>query len=887
VIERLWIGGLLVRRRWRIVGSVLGVALAVAIVASLGSFFAASKAAMTKAAIASVPVDWQIELSRGSGTQEADRTIGAAPGVAIDLPVGFADTTGFRARTAGSVQATGPGKVLGLPDGYASTFPGEIRYLVGARSGALLAQQTAANLHATVGTTIRVGRPGLAPADVTVDGIVDLPNADSLFQAVGAPSGSGLAAPPDNVLLLPAAEWHRLFDPVARAHPAAVREQVHVQLATTLSQDPSAAFAQVTSLAKNVEARLAGAGVVGDNLGVRLDAARTDSLYAQLLFLFLGIPAVVLACLICAVVGASGADRRRREQALLRVRGAAPGRLVRLATAEAVVVATAGLAVGLAGAWAAGRLAFGTLGLGATTGQRLLWAGAAAVLGAGLAFAAIVLPARRDARTITVRSATAAVGRPATPLWARLHLETVLLVAGALVYWQVVKSGYQVVLAPEGMVTLSVNYVSFLGPFLLWIGAALVAWRVAVWILSKRGMLANVARPLAHGLSGTIAASMSRQHRLLSRGLTLVMLTAAFAVSTCVFNATFGAQARVDAQLTNGADVSVTTAASTGLPYGTVAAVRDLPAVAAAEPMQHRFAYVGNDLQDLYGIDPRTIGRATPMSNAFFANGDATATLDRLASRPDAVLVSDETVHDFQLQPGDLLRLRLQSASDHAYHVVPFHYAGIVREFPTAPRDSFLVANASYVASATDSPAFQTLLIRSDGSPPEVASEVRRLLSPASGAVVQDVVTQQQITLSSLTAIDLTGLDRLELVFAFILGVAATGVVLALGFSERRRTFAITSALGARGDQQAAFVWSEAVFVSVGGIAIGALVGWVLAYVFVKILTGVFDPPPGSLSIPWTRLAAVLAAIAAAVTVACLGALRSIRRSQPQILRDL
>ena len=26
--------------------------------------------------------------------------------------------------------------------------------------------------------------------------------------------------------------------------------------------------------------------------------------------------------------------------------------------------------------------------------------------------------------------------------------------------------------------------------------------------------------------------------------------------------------------------------------------------------MQHRFAYVGNDLQDLYGIDPATIGRA-------------------------------------------------------------------------------------------------------------------------------------------------------------------------------------------------------------------------------------------------------------------------------------
>src|SRR5262249_62166242 len=39
---------------------------------------------------------------------------------------------------------------------------------------------------------------------------------------------------------------------------------------------------------------------------------------------------------------------------------------------------------------------------------------------------------------------------------------------------------------------------------------------------------------------------------------------------------------------------------------------------AAVQPMMHRFAYVGNDLQDLFGINPRTIGTATPMSDAFF-----------------------------------------------------------------------------------------------------------------------------------------------------------------------------------------------------------------------------------------------------------------------------
>src|SRR5438093_13392935 len=129
------------------------------------------------------------------------------------------------------------------------------------------------------------------------------------------------------------------------------------------------------------------------------------------------------------------------------------------------------------------------------------------------------------------------------------------------------------------------------------------------------------------------------------------------------------------------------------------------------------------------------------MSNAYCANGDAAATLSSLSSRPDGVLVSDETVHDFQLQLGDLIRLRLQFASDGAYHIVPFHYVGIAREFPTAPHDSFLVANASYVTQRTGTANVQTLLVRTTGSPPAVAAEIRSALGRASGVVVQDIQT--------------------------------------------------------------------------------------------------------------------------------------------------
>ncbi|MDQ2966258.1 MAG: FtsX-like permease family protein, partial [Chloroflexota bacterium] len=500
----------------------------------------------------------------------------------------------------------------------------------------------------------------------------------------------------------------------------------------------------------------------------------------------------------------------------------------------------------------------------------------------------IVLPARRDARELSVRAAQRVIGVVRKPVWQRLYLDALCLVAGALIYWQAVRNGYQVILAPEGVPTISVSYFTLLAPLLFWVGASLLVWRLAsVSLAHGRRVLQTLTRPFAHGLSGVVAASMTRQRRALSRGMVLMAITTTFALSVGIFNTTYAAQSRVDAQLTNGADVAVTTAAAAGLPAGLNQAVLALPGVAAAQPMQHRFAYVGNDLQDLYGINPTTIGQGTTMSDAYFGGGTAKQVLATLAAQPNGVLVSDETVHDFQLHPGDLLRLRLQFASDHAYHIVSFTYVGIAREFPTAPHDSFLIANSSYVAQATGSPASQTLLIRTTGSPPAVAASVRQILGPASGATVQDIVTQQKIVLTGLTAIDLAGLTRLELAFALILAAASSGLVLALGLAERRRTFAIASALGARSRQLAAFVWSEAAFVAIGGIALGGLAGWGIAQVIVKILTGVFDPPPEHLSAPWGYLAAFGLAAALAIAAAGFGMIRATRRPAMEIIRDL
>ena len=65
----------------RVIGAIVGVALAVAFLGSLGAFFAASKAHMTKQAVAGVPVDWQVQLTPGTDPAQAAKIIDSTPGM--------------------------------------------------------------------------------------------------------------------------------------------------------------------------------------------------------------------------------------------------------------------------------------------------------------------------------------------------------------------------------------------------------------------------------------------------------------------------------------------------------------------------------------------------------------------------------------------------------------------------------------------------------------------------------------------------------------------------------------------------------------------------------------------------------------------------------------
>jgi putative ABC transport system permease protein len=133
----------------------------------------------------------------------------------------------------------------------------------------------------------------------------------------------------------------------------------------------------------------------------------------------------------------------------------------------------------------------------------------------------------------------------------------------------------------------------------------------------------------------------------------------------------------------------------------------------------------------------------------------------------------------------------------------------------------------------------------------------------------------------------LAGLTRLELTFAVLLAAAAGGLVLAAGLAERRRSLAIISVLGARRRQLRGLVLSEAAVVTAGGLAGGALVAWGLSVMLVKVLTGVFDPPPSAIALPVDYLGAAVLAVLAALAAAALTGARASTRPAVEELREL
>ena len=109
-----------------------------------------------------------------------------------------------------------------------------------------------------------------------------------------------------------------------------VRE-VDVQMARDrLAADPGTALVQTQRVADDIDRIAPEQDYLVDNISNTLAVAREDAGLAKRMFVFLGVPGAMLAAILAGYSGAVLASAQRREQAILRVRGANSRHLVRM-----------------------------------------------------------------------------------------------------------------------------------------------------------------------------------------------------------------------------------------------------------------------------------------------------------------------------------------------------------------------------------------------------------------------------------------------------------------------------------------------------------------------------------------------------------------------------
>ncbi|HEX8976560.1 MAG TPA: FtsX-like permease family protein [Solirubrobacteraceae bacterium] len=886
------------RSPWQTLIRILVLSAAAALLGAMLLFVGNSLQTMGASAVRSVPLDWQGPVSSYRADLRVAGAVGRLPGIQQASATATAPLADAAHTGPAGLTNTGAGAVLAVPPGY-DTHLHTYRVLQGgfAPGGVVLDQQMASTLQARLGDFVTLrSRPHAKPERFRVTGVALVTHPDVLFQPLNPQLGPAAAQPPANIALMPLTTFAARYAATLRTLTAAnvgssavpgaqdgVQWEVQAQLdPRSLSGSPATALARATQARNRVQRVLTGQIQFVDNLGDKLNTAAGDALYAEALYIMLALPGALIALGLVYLAGLGSAERDRRDVALLLARGGRRRDVISLALFDSFLVGVGAGLLGTALAVLAGN-ALVTGGVQLTPG-RVLATGAVclalAVLGAA---AARVTTAVRTLKTSIV-DARRGVQRERSPLWRRIGLDFIALILSGLIYWLTASTGFSAVVSPDSNPTLSLAVYMFFAPALLWIGITLLLVRL------RGRMVGWLARVLtgrrATSWRALLLASAGRRGAAINRGLVLVGLLLAFGVSLGVFTATYDQQVTVDAQLTLGGDVTVTAPPGRVQQAGLAQAVARVPGVQSATAVDHSYAYVGPDLQDTYGVSPVTLGHATTLRDSYFLGGTAAQIMQRLRNRPDGILVSKETITDYSLNLGDLLKLRVLDRRTGGFKTVSFHVMGVVQEFPSAPKDSFMVANLNYLEAHDHGPGPNVIFAKAGSDPAGIAARVSAA-TRRYGTTVSNIAQQSVQTGSAITTVDLSGVRDIEEVFAIGLAAAAMALFVALAMSERRQEFATMAAVGAPLRRIGAFLWSEAALVLALSIVLAIGLGFALSEMLIAMLQHVFDPPPDHLAIPWGYLGGLFGAAIGASAIAVAVAARTLARLRlGEVLRE-
>jgi putative ABC transport system permease protein len=836
--------------------------------------------------------------------------IARIPGVAAADMLSFADLPPGSLRGAGGAVVRAPVRVFAFDRAYAAHYP-SIRVVAGGwRPGAaMVSAEAARSLGAAPGQAVTLHLPGgRRPLGLRVGGVTDLARAKPLFYSRKTSRLEDFIYVPDSVVVSPEL-FQRAVVPAFRAasaRPGAQLKSLPVTEVDVLVQrdrlrsDPASALAQTRAVARAVTAVAPGQDELIDNISNTLGVARADAAIGRRMFVFLGLPAILLAAFLTAYTGSIVAIAARREHAILRIRGAHRGHLLRMLAYRTVALAGAGAVAGAGLGLLSAMAVLGPDTLFAAPAGALLTSGAIAV-GLGMLVTGLTLyvPGRRALRreiSDERRELAVATPRERGALRAARDLALAAAAAGAGVLAlraaRFEPSGGSV---SEGRAVAAMPPRLLLAPLTLWFGGALVASQGVRGIASRLPLPA----PPRFGplLSGTLRRSLRRRARSLGTGIAGVALVVAFGTALTLFGDSYDAAKRADAAFVVGSDLRVTPSALDPRPRPPAYAARlEVAGVTGMTPVVSKLdnaVLIGPYDQDratLTAIEPRSFERVAALADGFFGGGSAAGAMRALRADPRALLVEARAAEELSLKPGMRVRVLLARGTKRQ-RLERFRVAGLFERFPGFPQGTTLVANLHTVVAATRSKRVDFFLGKAaGGGDAGLTRAVAALRAGPARAVPLNIDTRATALdkdQSSLTALNVRGLVDLDTIYTLLMSGAVIAIFVFGLMLERRREYVILRAQGLRTGELRALVLGEAALVAAAGVAAGVAVGAGMAALLVRVLRPLFVLDP-AVALPGAGIAARAGLAAVATLVTALAATALLRRYEPaELLREV
>jgi putative ABC transport system permease protein len=832
------------------------------------------------------------------------RRIAEAPGVATADQLSFVDLAPGSLRSS-SKRTTGAVRLFGFDDRYRQ-HDDSIRVVAGSfrRGHCLVSAEAARALSVQPGDVVQVAVPGLdRPLLLPVSGITDLQRARSLFYSRQGQQLEQFVYVPNTVVIEPdlfAKTVVPAFQKAETTRGVIVKSKpiLEVDIAVErerLDADPGTALAQTRAVASAVNAVAPGQDALVDNISNTLHVAREDARVAKRMFVFLGLPGALLAAILAAYAGGVLASALRREQAILRIRGANRRHLLRMHALRTLALAAAGSVIGLGLGLASAVAVLSADALARASAASLV---VSALLGAGgglLATGAALYAAGRRAINRDISEERAQLSsRP--PAWRRLRLDIAVLVVVAVAEGIALRTG-----AFEGVAgsvyygrSVSLRMHLVIVPIGVWIAGVLLLARGVERFFSRLPLPSppRFGRPLR----GILTRSVRRRSWAAAGGVIIVGLIFALGTSVASFTASYNRAKAADARFVVGSDVRVTPRPTSTVehPPDAVDALH-VQGVQEATPVVYSLlnavvqSEFNEDAANMAAVDPATFGRVAPLADANFVDETAPGAMDALREEPDGVFLSEELADFLAVEPDDQVNV-LFARGTKEQKLSEMTVIGLFERLPGFPEGADVLANLQQQVRLIPSTNASFFLARTADPTHATLARAVSALREGPGSVDALQIDTRETALdkdqSSLAALNIRGLLTLDSAYALAMAATAITVFVFGLLLQRRREYVTLRAQGMRAGEIRALLLLEAGGVVAFGCLAGLLVGCGMAYFLVNVLRPLFVLRPPVL-IPAAAIATLAALVLGVSLVASLAATTLVNRLPPtELLRD-